>query len=257
KRSVGGAATSEATTEGATEATTEERTAAPPLDWAAVDAVLLDMDGTLLDLHYDNAIWNQELPLRLTQRDLNVQEPTAAQVEATNAELVQRMARVRGKLQFYDLSYWAELTGFDLLALHHDCAHKIRYRPGALAFLEALQTSDKRVVLATNAHRDCLEIKHQHTGILDYFDAVVSSHDYRAPKEEQAFWYALEDQQALQRERCLFIDDNLEVLRSAARFGVRHLRCVSHPDLNKEPRDTAEFVAVDDLSSLLPIDVGA
>jgi FMN phosphatase YigB (HAD superfamily) len=27
------------------------------LDWADIDTVLLDMDGTLLDLHFDNYFW--------------------------------------------------------------------------------------------------------------------------------------------------------------------------------------------------------
>ena len=28
-----------------------------PLAWRDIDTVLLDMDGTLLDLHYDNHFW--------------------------------------------------------------------------------------------------------------------------------------------------------------------------------------------------------
>ena len=31
-------------------------------DWKAVDTVLLDMDGTLLDLHFDNAYWLEYMP---------------------------------------------------------------------------------------------------------------------------------------------------------------------------------------------------
>ncbi|MEC8348362.1 MAG: haloacid dehalogenase, partial [Pseudomonadota bacterium] len=29
------------------------------LDWQNIDTVLLDVDGTLLDLHYDNFVWDQ------------------------------------------------------------------------------------------------------------------------------------------------------------------------------------------------------
>ncbi len=32
------------------------------VDWSQVDTVLLDMDGTLLDLHFDNRFWNEHLP---------------------------------------------------------------------------------------------------------------------------------------------------------------------------------------------------
>ena len=32
------------------------------IDWEHIDTVLLDMDGTLLDLHFDNYFWTQHLP---------------------------------------------------------------------------------------------------------------------------------------------------------------------------------------------------
>ena len=35
---------------------------APPLDWTAIDTVLLDMDGTLLDLRFDNWFWQEHVP---------------------------------------------------------------------------------------------------------------------------------------------------------------------------------------------------
>ena len=34
------------------------------IDWDSIDTVLLDMDGTLLDLHYDNHFWLEYLPQR-------------------------------------------------------------------------------------------------------------------------------------------------------------------------------------------------
>ncbi|HNG60363.1 MAG TPA: haloacid dehalogenase, partial [Cellvibrionaceae bacterium] len=32
------------------------------IPWQAIDTLLLDMDGTLLDLHYDNYFWLEYLP---------------------------------------------------------------------------------------------------------------------------------------------------------------------------------------------------
>ena len=32
------------------------------IDWDSIDTVLLDMDGTLLDLHFDNYFWTEHLP---------------------------------------------------------------------------------------------------------------------------------------------------------------------------------------------------
>ncbi|MDH3916294.1 MAG: haloacid dehalogenase, partial [Chromatiales bacterium] len=35
-----------------------------PYDWSTVDTVLLDMDGTLLDLRFDNYFWQELVPSR-------------------------------------------------------------------------------------------------------------------------------------------------------------------------------------------------
>ena len=34
------------------------------VDWSRIDDVLLDMDGTLLDRHFDNFFFEEELPRR-------------------------------------------------------------------------------------------------------------------------------------------------------------------------------------------------
>ena len=35
----------------------------PLIDWEEIDTILLDMDGTLLDLNYDLHFWLEHLPL--------------------------------------------------------------------------------------------------------------------------------------------------------------------------------------------------
>ena len=34
------------------------------IDWSKIDTVLLDMDGTLLDLRFDNWFWQELIPRR-------------------------------------------------------------------------------------------------------------------------------------------------------------------------------------------------
>ena len=38
------------------------------INWKNIDTVLLDMDGTLLDLHFDNHFWQTFVPLRYAQQ---------------------------------------------------------------------------------------------------------------------------------------------------------------------------------------------
>ncbi len=38
------------------------------LAWKNIHTVLLDMDGTLLDLHFDNHFWLEHVPKRLSEK---------------------------------------------------------------------------------------------------------------------------------------------------------------------------------------------
>jgi putative hydrolase of the HAD superfamily len=216
-----------------------------PLDWSAIDTVLLDMDGTLLDLYFDSHLWKEHLPLRYAERHgLDI---------ATARQLIAPRIRAReGSLQWYCLDHWTRELGIDIAELEREVAHLIAVRPHVPAFLQFLRDSAKQVVLATNAHRRSLEHKLARTGIGVYFDQVVSSHDFGAPKEEQAFWLRLQQARPYQPGRTLFIDDNPQVLRSARSFGIAYLLAVAQPDSRGAIRSHEDFHAVGSFLELLP-----
>ena len=131
-------------------------------------------------------------------------------------------------------------------------AHLIALRPDADTFLKALRAAGKRVVLITNAHRDSLSLKLERVELAPYFDRLISSHDYGFPKEDQQFWFALQQDFPFEPARSLFIDDSLPILRSARRYGVAHLLAVRQPDSRGQAKDTEEFAAVEDYRQLVP-----
>jgi HAD superfamily hydrolase (TIGR01509 family) len=214
--------------------------------WDAIDTVLLDMDGTLLDLHYDNMLWNELLPARYgAARSLSL--------EAAQAALFERMKKMRGSIQFYCTDQWSAFTGLDVAELHHELVELICYRPNAERFLGWLRANGKRSLLVTNAHRDSLRVKHLHTGVIDRLDVDVSCHDYGAPKESAEFWARLQREHPFDPARTLFIDDNASVLDAAARFGIQHLFTITRPDSARPPRPDLAYPAFDDFAELLPL----
>lgn len=216
----------------------------PLLNWTSIDTVLLDMDGTLLDLHYDNQFWLEHLPARYAQ----VHGVSRAMAELELQLLFERNA---GTLNWYCLDFWSRELNLPIRELKREIADLIALRPDADVFLAAVRDAGKRVVMITNAHRDSLSLKLERVELAPYFERLISSHDYGFPKESPQFWDALQADIGFIPARSLFIDDTLAVLRSAQRFGVGHLLAVREPDSRRGPRDTEEFAAVEDYRAVL------
>ncbi|MCP1442219.1 putative hydrolase of the HAD superfamily [Pseudomonas sp. GGS8] len=214
------------------------------LPWRDIDTVLLDMDGTLLDLHYDNHFWLEHLPKRYA-------ELHGVSLAMAELELQPLFERHAGQLQWYCLDFWSAELKLSVRELKLETAHLIALRPDADTFLAAIKQAGKRVVLITNAHRDSLSLKLERIELAPYFERLISSHDYGFAKEDPQFWNALQADIGFDPARCLFIDDTLPILRSARNFGVAHLLAVSEPDSRKGPKDTAEFAAVGDYRELI------
>lgn len=216
----------------------------PSLPWHAIDTVLLDMDGTLLDLHFDNHFWMEHLP----QRYAELHGVSRAMAEMELRPLFERNA---GQLQWYCLDFWSTELKIPVRELKLETAHLIALRPDADTFLAAIKKAGKRVIMITNAHRDALSLKLERIELAPYFERLISSHDYGFPKESPQFWDALQADLHFDPARSLFIDDTLPILRSAREFGVGHLLAVKEPDSKKGPKDTGEFAAVDDYRELI------
>ena len=213
-------------------------------DWTRIDHVLLDLDGTLLDLDFDNHFWQSLVP----------QQWGAARgidAVAARAMLQPRFAACEGTLPWYSTEHWSRELGLDIVALKRADADRIRWLPGAQQFLAAVRARGKRLVLLTNAHPQALAIKHERTGVLDHFDASFSSHQFGAPKEDPRFWQALAQVERYDPARSLFVDDSATVLSAARDAGIGLIRAIRRPDSVREPRVHGEFTAVDALVELL------
>jgi HAD superfamily hydrolase (TIGR01509 family) len=213
--------------------------------WDHIDTVLLDMDGTLLDLYFDNYFWMEYLPQRFA-------EAKHISLDESKTQLFAQFSQHRGTLNWYCLDFWSHHTGLNIVQLKKDVEHLIGLRPNAITFLEKVQQSGRQAVLVTNAHRDSLNLKLEHIPMAPHFDAIFSSHDFGLPKEDLNFWSRLKEVMHYDASRTLLIDDSLAVLRSAKRAGIRYTLGVLQPDSQQSSMDTEEFIGLDCFSTIYP-----
>lgn len=220
----------------------------PSLDWSAIDHVLLDMDGTILDLAYDTHFWQHLLPRRYAAHH-------GLSLEHAEDRLRPQFEATQGTLNWYCLDHWSAVTGLDIIAMKTEPETRARIAPlpGSLRFLEQVHASGRALWLATNAHHGSWRPKLEATGIGAYFEKILSSHDFGAPKEDARFWSALQARHPFDPSRTLFADDSLPVLRAARAYGIAQVVAIGYPDSSRPRRQIDEFPCVDRLEDLLPV----
>jgi putative hydrolase of the HAD superfamily len=214
------------------------------VEWDAIDTVLVDMDGTLLDLNFDNLFWREIVPRHYARL-------RGMSVSAAQAALAPRFEAKVGTLAWYCLDHWTRDLGMDLKTLKREHREHIRFLPGAQDFLASVRERRKRVCIVTNAHRDTFAVKAEHTGIDRLVDGVVCSHDFAAPKESATFWHTLKAHRPFETARTLLIEDSLTVLAAARAYGLRHTIAIRRPDSQLPPRTIVGFTAIDGVFELV------
>ncbi|MDP7041452.1 MAG: GMP/IMP nucleotidase [Gammaproteobacteria bacterium] len=212
--------------------------------WSRFDTILLDMDGTLLDLAFDNYFWRELIP-RVVARRRNITEKRARD------QVFDLYAGKEGTLDWYCLDFWGARLGLDLVELKTASSHRIRFLPGAREFLRRASACGKRLVLVTNAHQENLNMKKEVAGLTLWIDEFVSSHDLGAPKEQPAFWERLHGGLGFDPAEALFVDDSQAVLDAAAEFGIGSVVGVRRPDSRRPCRDTGPHPCIDSVAEWL------
>jgi len=215
------------------------------IDWNQIKTVFLDMDGTLLDLHFDNYFWLEHLPLRYAELKGVPYRDAVNRLERMYQQLY-------GSLNWYCLDFWADSLDLDIANLKREVSERIRYRPNAQRFLQYIHDQGFDIALVTNAHQKSIEIKLEQTDLGSLINEIICSHDFQLPKEQVEFWPALKKSRPYNPAMTAFFDDNEAVLHSARANGIAHLYAIAQPDSQKAPRTEGEFPMLVDFLELLP-----
>ena len=220
----------------------------PRLDWTKVDHVLLDMDGTLLDLAFDNDFWGHQIHAHYAALHHATYEDVIAKFEPI-------FRSVAGSLDWYSTDHWTERYGFDIIALSRTFKHQIRWLDHAEQFLVGLRHLGIRTTILTNAHPDIVDLKHSVVGIRDYVDDVISSHAVGYAKEHPLFWesaFAMTgvSRDQISNDRVLFFDDSLPVLNAAISAGIHYSVMMCAPDSTRPQQMPSTRYAINSFDAI-------
>ncbi|NOZ10833.1 MAG: GMP/IMP nucleotidase [Gammaproteobacteria bacterium] len=217
----------------------------PYFDWDQLDTLFLDMDGTLLDLNFDNHFWQIHVPKRYGEKH-------GISTDQALAQLIPRFRAAEGRLDWYCVDYWSNELDMDIALLKEEVDHLIAVHPDVLEFLTTMRQMEKRLTLVTNAHGKSIDIKMRKTVLGQHLDRIISSHDIGTAKEQDGFWVQLQQKEAFDPARTLLVDDSLPVLRAARRFGMTHLLAIHKPDSKQPIKDVEEFSAIHSFAEIMP-----
>ncbi|MBX9332140.1 GMP/IMP nucleotidase, partial [Serratia marcescens] len=130
----------------------------PEFDWPQIDTVLLDMDGTLLDLEFDSHFWLSLVPQALSER-------RAIPFDEARHIIEREYQAVQHTMNWYCFDYWSERLDLDIYRMTSEVGSRARLREDTEPFLRALRDAGLQTILLTNAHPHSLAVKIEHTGL--------------------------------------------------------------------------------------------
>ncbi|MDK9718585.1 MAG: GMP/IMP nucleotidase [Trichlorobacter sp.] len=216
------------------------------LDWHNIDTVLLDMDGTLLDRHFDDHFWLEHVPKRWAAKHNVSPKQAREQLHA----LFRSQERT---LNWTDLDYWSDRLGLDIPLLKLEVEHLIAVHPGVIEFLTYCKQHNKQLWLVTNAHGKTLDIKLKKTRIGHWFDGIISAHQVGLPKEDNHFWAELQRFVTYDPARTMLGEDSETNLQTAQEYGIRYLFYISHFSSTCTPVASDSFATLDYFTRLIPV----
>lgn len=213
-------------------------------DWSRIDDVLLDMDGTLLDRHFDNFFFEEELPRRYAAKH-------GLTFEEARQRLLAMYHATEGDLKWTDLDYWTRTLGIDVVALTKEFDHMIVFHPDAEMFLRYLRERRKRISLVTNAHWSGLEIKLARTRVDRYVDRIVHAFEIGCLKMRPEFWPTCQRLIGFDPARSLYIDDDEACLAAAHQFGIGYLCHRSKSSSQLPPQPSSRYASIESFHALM------
>jgi len=215
-----------------------------PIPFRDVTCVLLDMDGTLLDRYFDDYFWEHLVPEKYAEKH-------RVTFGKAKKELSKKYKAHEGTLNWTDIDFWSRELELDIMALKEQIRHLIEIHPHVETFLKTVKAGRIKTFIVTNAHYKVLDMKLKKTDLGKYLTGAITSFEIGFPKEKIEFWKRAEQQLHFSKEKTILVDDTLEVLKTARKFGIKYLIYKARANSKLKPLPSSEFRTILDFSELM------
>ena len=211
------------------------------MKWNSIETFFLDMDGTLLDLSYDNYFWHEHIPALYSKKNsITTQE---------GKRIFEKLYKNKqNTIEWYSIGYWSEVLKIDLELEILKTKNKIKIFAGTIDLLIQLKRHKIKICLLTNCPREMLNIKITQTKLWGYFDKIISSEDCGYIKESDEFWSYLNKNIEYNIKKTVFIDDNQNVLKYSKKNGIQNIYCIDFPDSKKDRQIINGYQSIENIS---------
>lgn len=213
----------------------------------SLQAVLFDMDGTLID---SEKLWTMALAEVATELGGALSPETRAAMVGT--DLVSSV-----QMLLDDLRVTAEVEVVQRLLVDATAKHfatSIEWRPGAQALIKAVRNAGLPTALVTSTHRNLTSTALETIG-RGNFDVIVCGDDVTHTKPDPEPYLTALAKLHVDVARCVAIEDSPSGSASAAAAGLATLVVPLEVSVEPAPRltiiDTLEGVTLDTLRGLL------
>ena len=177
------------------------------------DAVIFDLDGTLID---SMGVWLKIDEEFLAKRGFESSQDYAEQINARSFRDAAKYTIERFSLSDSEddlMKEWNEMALYEY-------SHNIKLKKGAKEYIEALKKRGVKIGLATSCSNFLFEPLLKNNGIYDYFDVLCSTEEVSCGKEGPAIFSYTAQKLNVAPERCLVFEDILIAMKSAKLAGM-------------------------------------